>query len=1090
MNCPQCQQTNPVAARFCQHCGQALPRRCVQCSCALAAEARFCHQCGTPAGSAPAASVPAAPPPLPRGGDRRQAAILFADVVGYTALCARHDPEQIQAMLGRFFAAMDAVIAACGGTVFDRAGDAVMAVFGAPVAHGNDAQRAVRAALDMHAAAAGLSDCDGRPLVLHIGLASGEVVAAAIAGAGTSKYSVTGEPVNLAARLDALAGPGETLISDALYRRVADDVDALALGERNLKGLAAPVMVWQLRALRSARSSRLGFVGRQAELAQLGGVLASVHGGGSGVAVVVRGDAGIGKSRLVEECRALATAQGFDSVCGQVLDFGVARGQDALPTVLKAWLGVAAPEDEAARRQALQAALDDGLVAPDEELFIGELLDLTPLPSQKADFDALDNATRLRRSGEALGAVARRAAQRQPRLVCVEDVHWASADLLRQLAALASAAAQAPIVLLLTSRIEGDPLDKAWRAAIHGCPMLTLDLAPLRAQDAQLLARSLVDASSRFAMQCIERAEGNPLFLEQLLRGARETEAAGVPPTIQSLVLERMDRLAGADRLALQVASVIGKRFALDALRAIGGDPRLDCQALMTADLVRSDGRDHQFAHALIQEAVYGSTLKSQRRDWHRAAAQWFGAAEPVLRAEHLDRADDPQAVAAYLSAAQQLAERFRYDGALDLLARGLARAAALGSEPAVVCALALLHGDLLREAGRSAESIAAFDSALGLAPGDGERCQAWLGLARGHRVTGHFAPAMQALEQAQPLAERLAQDDLLSQIHNLRGNLLFAQGQVGDCQAEHTLALACALRCDSRIREVQALSGLGDAHYAQGRMSSALAQFRRCVETSEAQGWIRIEIPNRVMTAFCLLFCGQGAEAAREARRANDDAERIGVVPNRIFSMVGYAQVLHSAARFDECAALCESALALARGAGNRRYEINALDMLARVDLVQGRRDLARQRAGQAFEISAQIGHGFAGAWLCGLRARCAADAAEREQMLAEGEALLSRPALAHSLLWFYRDAIDACQTHADWPRVRRYADALSAFVSAEPLAWAGLVVACGRALADAAQGQDKPAALQRLHQLRDDASAAQARWLLPAIDAGLARA
>ncbi|MBI3367165.1 MAG: AAA family ATPase, partial [Burkholderiales bacterium] len=782
--------------------------------------------------------------------------------------------------------------------------------------------------------------------------------------------------------------------------------------ERGVKGLSAPVLVWQLRALRSGRTSRLGFVGRQAELAQLGGVLASVRNDGTGVVVVVRGDAGIGKSRLVEEYRALAAAQGFDTVCGQVLDFGVAKGQDAVPSVLKAWLAVAAPQDEAARRGALQAALADGLVAADEELFIAELLDLAPSPAQKADFDALDNATRLRRSGEALGAVARRAAQRRPRLVCIEDVHWASADLRRHLAALAREAAQAPIVLVLSSRIEGDPLDKAWRAATHGCTMLTLDLAPLRAQDARLLARSLVDASSRFALQCIERAEGNPLFLEQLLRGARDSDTdattASVPPTIQSLVLERMDRLPGAERSTLQAASVIGKRFALADLRAIGDDPQARCDALLAADLVRSDGRDYQFAHALIQEAVYGSTLKSRRRDWHLRAAEWFGAAEPVLHAEHLDRADDRQAVAAYLAAAQQLAERLRYDGALDLAARGLARAEALGAQPAVVCALALLRGDLLREAGRSTESIAAFDSALGLAASDDERCQAWLGLAHGHRVTGEFTPAMQALEQAQPIAERLAQDDLLSQIHNLRGNLLFAQGRVSECEAQHALALACALRCESPIREVQALSGLGDAHYAQGRMGSALAQFRRCVEMSEAHGWIRIEIPNRCMVAFCLLFCGEGTDAMREAGRANEDAERIGVV-------------------------------------------------------------------------------GFAGAWLCGLRARCADHTAEREQALHDGEAMLSQPMLAHSLLWFHRDAIDACVAAADWPRVRRYADALEAFVNPEPLAWARLVAACGRALADVAQGPDRPAASQRLRQLRDDAVAADARWLLALIDAGL---
>jgi class 3 adenylate cyclase len=216
----------------------------------------------------------AAPPPTDRAidvtrngpaaaaGERRQATIVFADIVGYPEQCSRHDPEQVQGMLSSFFAAMDRVLEAYGGTVFERAGDAVMAVFGAPVAHGNDAQRAVRAALDMHAAA-GLTCCDGQPLRLHIGLAGGEVVAATIRGAGTSKYSVTGDPVNLAARLNALAASGDTRISDALYRVVADSIDALGMGERALKGLAQPVLVWQVGAgvraqlrRRRVRSSR------------------------------------------------------------------------------------------------------------------------------------------------------------------------------------------------------------------------------------------------------------------------------------------------------------------------------------------------------------------------------------------------------------------------------------------------------------------------------------------------------------------------------------------------------------------------------------------------------------------------------------------------------------------------------------------------------------------------------------------------------------------------------------------------------------------------------------------------------------------
>jgi len=204
--------------------------RCPRCACENRVDAKFCNDCG-------AALID----PVPPDGDRRQATVLFVDISGYTEQCLSHDPEHVQAMLGRFFGAMDGVVHAYDGRVIDRAGDAVMAVFGAPQAHGNDAERAIRAAFDMHEAAGRLEDCDGQPLRLHIGIASGEVVASDIGGDSTSKYSITGATVNLAARLDSLAGSGETIISDALYRSVSGMLVAQPFAGSKVKGFAKPV---------------------------------------------------------------------------------------------------------------------------------------------------------------------------------------------------------------------------------------------------------------------------------------------------------------------------------------------------------------------------------------------------------------------------------------------------------------------------------------------------------------------------------------------------------------------------------------------------------------------------------------------------------------------------------------------------------------------------------------------------------------------------------------------------------------------------------------------------------------------------------
>jgi predicted ATPase len=198
-----------------------------------------------------------------------------------------------------------------------------------------------------------------------------------------------------------------------------------------------------------------------------------------------------------------------------------------------------------------------------------------------------------------------------------------------------------------------------------------------------------------------------------------------------------MDRLRQHDKAALQAASVIGKRFGIDALRALVDDPGYACDSLIDADLVRPEGPEYVFAHALIQEGVYSSLLHARKRELHGRAANWFGEREPILRAEHLDRAADPAAAEAYLAAASAQTKRFRHEAALRLAERGLEIALA----DAVRCSLLLLRGDLLREAGRSSDSLAAFQSALGLASDDSQRCEAWMGIVAGHRVTTDIRP-------------------------------------------------------------------------------------------------------------------------------------------------------------------------------------------------------------------------------------------------------------------------------------------------------------------------------------------------------------
>ena len=1026
--------------------------------------------------------------------------MLFVDISGYTELCARSDAEQVQTMLGRFYAMVDGVVEGFGGRVFDRAGDGVMAVFGAPVAHGNDAERAVRAALGLQAGALRVADCDGRPLGLHIGIASGEVVAAVIGAGGKSKYSVTGDTVNLAARLDALAATGETLIDESLYRSVAPVVDATGHGEHVLKGIARPVSVWRVTGPRVMPAERTHFVGRASELAQLVAALVQVRDGGLGVAIVVRGEAGIGKSRLVDELHERAGALGFGTLAGRALDFGVGKGQDAIASVLSAALRVALAASVDERLAAVRQARARGWVTDDEEVFVNDLLDLPQPPALKAVFEAMDHAGRVRRASDALCAVLGRAARVQPVLVVLEDLHWASEDVLRHASAVAAATAQCPLMLLLTTRRDGDPLGPAWRSAATGSTGFDIELAPLRPEDARQLAAGMADRATRRVADCIARAEGNPLFLEQLLRA--QSAAASLPPTIQSLVLERLDRLADDHRRMIQAASVIGKRFTLESVQALEVQAPPNCDVLLEADLVRRDGAAFLFSHALIQEAVYASTLKSRRRELHRRAAAWFGDAEPVLQAEHLDRADDARAPAAYLVAARRELERYRYEAALRWADRGAVlcaqgtsgHGAGAGSADETAddtaCALALLRGEALREMGRSADSITAFSAAVALAAHELQRCHAWLGLAAGHRVTGDFGQAMDALRQAQPIAEALDLPIECSKIHHTRGNLLFAQGKASECEGQHQLALQHARRSGSVECEALALSGLGDAQYAGGRMRAALVYFERCVALCEGRGWMRIEGPNRCMTGHCLWYLNRMGEAINEARRACADAAQHGVVPVQVFAQTSLVQFLGEAGRNDEAERACDVGLALARAAGSRRYESTLLLWLAGIRLGRAQPDAARQYLEAALELARETGLGFIGAPLYGRMARAVPGAAEREHFLREGEALLRHPGLAHGRLWFYRDAIEAEVAAADWPLAARFADALETCVAAEALPWADLVVERCRALMACALDADRTTARTRLAAVRRAVAAADMGWALREIDTALAAA
>jgi tetratricopeptide (TPR) repeat protein len=361
------------------------------------------------------------------------------------------------------------------------------------------------------------------------------------------------------------------------------------------------------------------------------------------------------------------------------------------------------------------------------------------------------------------------------------------------------------------------------------------------------------------------------------------------------------------------------------------------------------------------------------------------------------------------------------------------------------------------------------------------------MGVAEGNRVTGDFSEAMDALRHAEPIAQRLGLLADWSRIRHTRGNLYFAQGKVSDCHEEHQAALAYARQIGDPECEARALSGLGDAQYAQGRMLTALGHFRRCVELSEQAGLVRVAVPNRAMVGHCLLYKNEVDSALSEVRAACDTAHKVGLVQSEIFAQESLTFLLMMAGRYGEAEEAGARCLSLARPAGARRYESTVLYVLATVRIGLGDRGGARQYLAQSLELARQTGMGFLGAAIFGAIAYASESVPEREHALAQGEALLREPCVSHCHLWFYWNAIDASLTAGEWDAARRYAAALDEFVSGEPLPWARVVVGRARALAAVGVNGSTDPALSELRRLREQASLAGFGSVLPAIDARL---
>jgi class 3 adenylate cyclase len=537
-------------------------------------------------------------------GERRPLTVLFADIAGSTAIAERMDPEDWTVLVGEAFQRMNQTIERYGGTIARLMGDGVLAFFGAPAAHEDDPERAVRCGLDMVRAIDELDAAKhtggAESLKVRVGINTGPVVVGIVGTQAASEYTAMGDTVNVAARMQASARPGSVLVTSSTYRFVGPLVEAVDVGQLELKGKSETVHAYEITGLREGAKHTRGLagitspmVGRAAELARLEQLFDIVKAGQGRVACIV-GEPGLGKSRLLAELRAALERHDHPPrwVEGQCLSYGEGLPYHLLLEIVRSIIGVTASSDEPVVANALNTFVDTHPVEDRQETYayLGHLLSLRLAPEMLARISGLEMET-IKRYNSATIQVVRAAVSKGPLVLVCDDLHWADAASVETLLQVLTTVAGLPILFILSSRPERT--SAGWRLLsgardVYGDALTEMRLEPLSLDDSRTLVSNLLTVESlpeptRDAI--LAKAEGNPFFVEEVIRmlidrGAiiREGDrwvatdrVAGIeiPDTLHGLLLARIDRLPPESRRTLRVASVIGRQFGVTILEKL-----------------------------------------------------------------------------------------------------------------------------------------------------------------------------------------------------------------------------------------------------------------------------------------------------------------------------------------------------------------------------------------------------------------------------------------------------------------------------------------------------------------------------------------
>jgi class 3 adenylate cyclase/tetratricopeptide (TPR) repeat protein len=793
---------------------------CSSCGRENPGDFRFCSACGSPLDVAPASGV------------RKTVTVVFCDLVGSTALGERSDPEVLRDLMSRYHAELRTILEQHGGTVEKFVGDAAMAVFGLPQVHEDDALRAVRAAIEMRDAVARLG------LRVRIGVNTGEVVA------GAGETLVTGDAVNVAARLEQAAGTGEVLIGAATERLVRSRLRAEPTEPLALKGKSEPVPAFRVLTLLDdvpafTRPIAAPFVGRREELERLEQALEAAAQARAPQLATIVGPPGIGKSRLARELIERAQAR---VLVGRCLSYG--EGITYWPL-----------EEMASQIGDVRAVLQD---APDGDLAAVRIASAigdsdTPCTPEEIAWGA-------RRLFEAMAAA-------DPLVVVFDDIHWAEPTFLDLIEYVTAFAQGVPLLVLCTARADLFDQRPTWTAPRPNATVLTLE--PLSAADSAVLVADLGEMVSDTVERIVETAEGNPLFVEQLVAAlAEDGEGLEVPPTLQALLTARIDRLAEPERAVIERGSVEGRLFHRGAIAALLSEPDRAAVGghlltLVRKELIRPDhaivpGDDgFRFGHALIRDAAYDQIPKRQRAFLHEGYAGWLAS-----------RLGDgaPDEIVGY-----HLEQAHRYG-------------AELGAPDPVVGQRAAEKLAAAGQAARARRDMQAAANLLGraadLVPGDPRRPALLVGLGEALHAAGEIEPARSVLEEAASLANAAGDDHVewLARIELAATRLESESGSSEAAFGEAEAALGARGSVGDHEVLARAWNLIAEAYNWRGHVVEWQHASEQAVTHARETGDLALEVQMVTESAGPIVY---GAVTVQEGLRYADDLlVRLGHVP------------------------------------------------------------------------------------------------------------------------------------------------------------------------------------------------------------------